>query len=101
MTTTNNSNSQSDTIILRMQLYLNNSGHRWVNVDDKGNRDRLTVRFPETCKTKRLAVKYWEAIGNFAVPYVRVSGKAMQLRQSMKCEGQWTVNNAVNREGQE
>lgn len=80
-----------------MQLYLNNSGHRWVNVDDKGNRDKLTVHFPETGVTKRLAVKYWEAIGNFAVPYVRVHGVVTQCMSSAKRDGQWVVNNTVNR----
>ncbi len=80
-----------------MQLYLNNSGHRWVNVDKDGNRDKLNVLFPETGKVKLLAVRYWEAIGNFAVPYVRQGGKVIQLRESSKKVGHWTENNAKNR----
>lgn len=81
-----------------MQLYLNNSGHRWVNVDDKGNRDKLTVYLQAENKTKRLAVKYWEAIGNFAVPYVRQKGKTIQLTDSRKREGAWIPNTTEDRE---
>jgi len=81
-----------------MQLYLNNSGHRWVNiVGPNGERDKATVYFPKLNKTKRLAIKYWEAIGNFAVPYVRHCGKLIQLRESSKREGEWTENNEENR----
>lgn len=81
-----------------MQLYLNNSGHRWVNiVGPKGERDKATVWFPKTGKTKRLAVKYWEAIGNFAVPYVRHCGRTIQLTDSRKREGVWVENTEENR----
>lgn len=79
-------------------LYLNNSGHRWVNVDQNGNRDKLTVYFPEQNKTKKLAVKFWEAIGNFAVPYVRHRGKTIQLMESSRKPGTWTENNETNRQ---
>ena len=81
-----------------MTLYLNNSGHRWVHVDDKGNRDKLSVWFPESNTVKRLAVKYWEAIGNFAVPYVRQREKTIQLMPSIKKEGIWVPNTKENRE---
>ncbi len=80
-----------------MQLYLNNSGHRWINVDDKGNRDRVAVRNPQTGEVRRRAVKFWEAIGNFAVPSVVIKNKLEILMESGRTEGEWVVNNEENR----
>lgn len=79
-----------------MQLYLNQSGHRWVNIVGPNNqRDKLTVR--HNGKVRQYAVKYWEAIGNFAVPYIRIKGRTIQLRESSVAENQWTENNEENR----
>lgn len=60
-----------------MTLYLNNSGHRWVNLVDKNKRDRLTME-----DGTQKSVKYWEAIGNFAVPHVRVRVKCEKTGKS-------------------
>lgn len=79
-----------------MTLYLNNSGHRWVNFNGK-NKEKLNVFFPETNSNKSLTVHHWEAIGNFAVPYVRQRGKQIQLMPSSKKEGFWVENNEENR----
>lgn len=77
------------------QLYLNQSGHRWVNVDNKGKHDRVNIFFPETNTTKEYAVAYYEAIGNFAVGYVKIKSKMEQLMEYK--EGIYMVNNEVNR----
>ena len=55
-----------------MTYYLNNSGHRWVNIEN-GRRDRIPVLQNGVVKEK--AIKYWEAVGNFSVPYVRTYKK--------------------------
>lgn len=60
-----------------MTYYLNNSGHRWVNIDDKGRRERIPVDLGTGVKQR--SVYYWEAIGNFAVPVIRVKGKQLRL----------------------
>ena len=78
------------------QLYLNNSGHRWVNVDEIGKRDTLKVWNPTKNKLENKSVKYWEAIGNFSVPYVRgrKDGKEIivQMRENREREGCWEPN---------
>jgi hypothetical protein len=79
-----------------MTFYLNNSGHRWVNLNE-GKREKLNVFFPENNSNKSLTVHHWEAIGNFAVPYVRQKGKQIQLMPSSKKEGFWVENNEINR----
>jgi len=85
-----------------MQLYLNNSGHRWVNIVGSNNqRDKLTVHFPETGHTRQYAVTYWEAIGNFCVPTIRIKGKRKMLMESAKRDGQWVINCEVNRKNRE
>jgi hypothetical protein len=60
-------------------LYLNNTGHRWVNVDNKGRRERVLVWDGEKASTR--AIDYFEAIGNFAVAFMRVKGKRVALRE--------------------
>lgn len=65
-----------------MMLYLNNTGHRWVILETGANgqrnrRDRLTMEDG----TKK-SVKFWEAIGNFAVPHVRVRVKCEKTGKS-------------------
>lgn len=65
-----------------MTLYLNNTGHRWVNLETGANgrrnrRDRLTME-----DGTQKSVKYWEAIGNFAVPHVRVRVKCQKTGKS-------------------
>lgn len=83
-----------------MTHFLNNNGSRWVNLLDNGNeRDRISVKVktsPWGDTYRQKAVKYWEAIGNFAVPYVRtyVNGKEFitQCRPSRTMEGCWEPN---------
>jgi len=62
-------------------LYLNNSGHRWVYRDENNNSDRLNVFEPATGKTKSYAVNHWKALGNFAIPYVKIKGKLENLME--------------------
>lgn len=54
--------------------YLNNYGSRWKIPNEK-----ITVQI-EDGKIEQRTVIYWEAIGNFAVPYVSLKGKKTQLK---------------------
>jgi hypothetical protein len=77
-------------------LYLNNSGHRWVNVGADGKHDRANVFFPESGETRSYSICYWEAIGSFAVPYVKIKGKRVQLTNyNNHC---YMVNSETNRD---
>ena len=72
-------------------LYLNNSGHRWINIDSKtGKREKVIVYYMG--KFQHRSVDLWEAIGNFAVPNVRIKGKQKRLcnyeRVGVQC---WTT----------
>lgn len=55
--------------------YLNNSGSRWKNVP--------TETFRVICESegydKLRKVEYWEAIGNFAVPFIKYHQKYTPL----------------------
>lgn len=73
-----------------MQLYLNNSGSRWVNVDAQNKRDK--VKFELNGKFIRsYAVKFWQAIGNFAVPVIVIKKKQISLVTSNRRDGEWTT----------
>lgn len=73
-----------------MILYLNNSGHRWVDILPNGKRNRVQIRHEGKIVSR--AVIYWEAIGNFAVPYVKLNGKLVQLSNNSREEGVWIKN---------
>lgn len=60
-------------------IFLNKSGHRWKQVSYGGKSQRLLVLDPSTGVCRSYACHYWEAIGNFAVPFVRIKGKVEQL----------------------
>ncbi len=66
-------------------LYLNNSGSRWIHVDDKGNRDSITL---ETASGKEVTrkVKYWESFGNFATACISYKGKLVKVFTDSKLE---------------
>ena len=70
-------------------LYLNNSGHRWINLEN-GKREKIIVYFMG--KFQHRSVDYWEAIGNFAVPVVKIRGERKRLcdyeRVGVEC---WTT----------
>lgn len=55
-----------------MQLYLNNSGHRWLDTDR--NVMKFVLVLPDGTKKVRKA-DYYEAFGNFAVIGYRYKGK--------------------------
>lgn len=78
-----------------MTIYLNNSGHRWITRDVNNKSDRVNVFNKNTGKIKSYAVNYWEAIGNFAVPYVKINGKREQLMNYNNHA--WMINNGENR----
>lgn len=52
-----------------MQLYLNNSGDRWVETDKEYN--RVVVVYPDGTRKVQQAVRY-ESFGNFALTVYRV-----------------------------
>jgi hypothetical protein len=58
--------------------YLNSDGSRGVRIDSDGNRERLPVSL-DGKTTRPRAVLYWQTLGNFAVPYIRVQGKAVAV----------------------
>jgi hypothetical protein len=70
--------------------YLNNSGHRWINFNEDRTREKLLVWDGE--KVIARMVTYWRAIGNFAVPFVRIKGKAVclhhlgKVKHSLPCK---------------
>ena len=76
--------------------YLNNSGSRYVYRDENNKSSRLNVFDRDTKKTKSYAVSYWEMIGSFAVPYVKIKGKRVQLMDYK--DGMWMENNKENRD---
>jgi len=69
-------------------LYLNNSGYRWINVDSKGKHDKIKTLIGGIEKDR--SVKYWEALGNFAVPYISLKGKTRMLHYN-HTNDMWTV----------
>jgi len=81
-------------------VYLNRSGHRWRNYID-GRPEKISVVDPETGQTTQRAVRYWQAIGNWGVPYVQIKGKTEQL-MSWDCPPMertvWSINNQKNRD---
>jgi hypothetical protein len=53
---------------------LNNRGDRVVSVDSNGNHETLPFS-PDNGKTiKNKSVCYWQQLGNFAFPVVRIKG---------------------------
>lgn len=77
-----------------MTLYLNKSGHRWINITN-GKKEKINVYFPESKRVKSYTVFYWEALGNFAAPYVRIKGKVEQLTEGLS-EKEFIINNEKN-----
>ena len=57
--------------------YLNNSGHRWVNLID-GKRDKVTLQ-TKSGKSITRSVEYWEAFGNFATARISYKGKKISV----------------------
>lgn len=82
-------------------IFLNQSGHRWKNVSYAGKSERIHVLFPDTSERRTYALAYWEAIGNFCVPFVRIKGKLEQLMQWAPDErgtALYAINNERNRD---
>lgn len=81
-------------------LFLNKSGHRWKNVSYAGKTQRLQVVFPDSGEIKSYALTYWEALGQFAIPFVRIKGRLEQLMEWKPDErgvALYAVNNERNR----
>lgn len=59
-------------------LYLNNTGHRWILLDDFGKREKITL---ETKSGKQItrSVNYWESFGNFATANISYKGKRINV----------------------
>ncbi len=58
-------------------LYLNNSGHRWINLTN-GKWDKITLT-TESGKEITRTVRYWEAFGNFATANISYKGKRINV----------------------
>lgn len=79
-------------------VYLNQTGHRWRNYID-GRPERITVLDPETGRETIRTVRYWHAIGNWAIPYVQIGGKTEQMMEwGDPIRAAWAINNQKNRD---
>lgn len=54
--------------------YLNNTGSRWVNLDNFGNKDKITLE-TVTGKLVTRTCQFWEQWGNFAKCQITYKGK--------------------------
>lgn len=81
-------------------VYLNQTGHRWKLVSYAGKSQRIRVYFPETGEIKSYAAAYYEASGNYAIPFIRIKGKTEQLMEwnLNGMEHVFVVNNERNRD---
>jgi hypothetical protein len=58
-------------------LYLNNSGHRWIILEN-GRRSTITLRTKSGASITR-RVKYYESFGNFAVAAISYGGRTIKV----------------------
>jgi hypothetical protein len=82
-------------------IFLNQSGHRWTNRYLDGRSQRLLVLDPATGACREYALAYWEALGNFAIPFVRIKGRLEQLMQWSPDDrgvARYAVNSQQNRD---
>lgn len=59
-------------------LYLNNTGHRWIILDEFGKRKKITLE-TKSGKAITRSVNYWEAFGNFATANISYRGKRINV----------------------
>lgn len=64
--------------------YLNNTGHRWVNLEN-GKRDRITLE-TKSGKAITRSVNFWEAFGNFATANISYKGKRINVFTDSKLD---------------
>ena len=62
-------------------LYLNNYGSRWVNVDENGKRDSITLETKSGRSITR-QVEFWSSFGNFAAARISYKGKSNEVSLS-------------------
>jgi hypothetical protein len=60
-------------------LYLNNSGSRWIIIEN-GEKIKVSVLFPDGHIEKRTCL-YFESFGNFAVTCISLKGKKQTFFQ--------------------
>ena len=63
--------------------YLNNSGSRWIVVDDKGRREQLEFTTDKGYRIKRRVVRY-EQFGNYAIAVISWRGKLIRVFSDSK-----------------
>ena len=56
--------------------YLNNSGSRWVVMDNNGQKERINVQLPDGSYTTRTAIEY-RSFGNFGSVVISFKGKKL------------------------
>ena len=59
-------------------FYLNNTGSRWVILDETGRREKRTFKTKSGAKVVR-RVNYYEAFGNFATANISWNGKKIDV----------------------
>jgi hypothetical protein len=59
-------------------LYLNNSGHRWITLDDQGRHEKITLETKDGEKVTR-RVNFWQSFGNFATANISYQGKKINV----------------------
>ena len=59
-------------------FYLNNSGSRWVILDETGRREKRTFETKSGAKIER-RVNFYEAFGNFATANISWNGKKIDV----------------------
>ena len=58
--------------------YLNNTGSRWVILDETGRREKRTFETKSGAKIER-RVNYYESFGNFATANISWNGKKIDV----------------------
>ncbi len=59
--------------------YLNNTGHRWVNIESESGRREMRNFKTTSGKTVQRRVIFYEAFGNFAVACISYKGKRIKV----------------------
>jgi len=59
-------------------LYLNNQGSRWVNIDNQGNKEKITLLTKAGRKIVR-TVQFYRSFGNFATARISYKGKRLDV----------------------
>lgn len=86
------------------KLYQNDSGSRWIEVDQYGKKEKLAIYFPETKETKYITIAFVDRNGMFSNISIKIGGivHSVMLRYSVEtrdCLGyrEFMIDNDANR----